>query len=104
MAAFRFSRRAEADLLSIGAYTFRTWGVDQAFRYIADLEACCQMLADHPTLGRACDHVRPGLRRMERGRHVVFYREDAGGILVSRILHQRMLPERQASDDEDDGP
>ena len=104
MAAFRFSCRAEADLLGIGAYTLRTWGEDQTLRYMDDLEACCQMLADHPTLGRACDHVRPGLRRMERGRHVVFYRQDAGGILVSRILHQRMLPEPQAIDDEDDGP
>jgi plasmid stabilization system protein ParE len=37
---------------------------------------------------------------MECGRHVVFYRKDAGGILVSRILHQRMLPERQAIEDE----
>jgi len=41
---------------------------------------------------------------MEHGRHVVFYREAAGGILVSRILHQRMLPERQSTNDEDDGP
>ena len=102
MAAFRFTRRAEADLLSIGAYTLRTWGEDQTIRYLDDLEACCQMLADNPTLGRVCDDVRPGLRRMERGRHVVFYREDAGGILVSRILHQRMLPERHAIDDKDD--
>lgn len=35
---------------------------------------------------------------------VVFYREDAGGILVVRILHQRMMSGKQAIDDEDDGP
>jgi len=40
---------------------------------------------------------------MERGRHVVSYREGAAGILVSRILHQRMLPKGQSIDDEDDG-
>lgn len=100
MAAFRLSRRAEADLLGIGDYTLRTWGESQTTRYIDDLESCCQRLADNPALGRACDDVRPGLRRMEYGRHVVFYREDSGGILVSRILHQRMLPERQAIGDE----
>jgi toxin ParE1/3/4 len=72
-------------------------------RYFDDLESCCRMLADNPRLGRVSDDVRPGLRRMEHGRHVVFYREVAGGILVSRILHQRMLPERQSMDDEDDG-
>ena len=38
---------------------------------------------------------------METGRHVVFYREDARGILISRILHERMLPERHVIDDED---
>ena len=104
MASFRFSRLAEADLLGIGAYTLRTWGEDQTILYIDDLEACCQTLADNPTLGRACDDVRPTLRRMERGRYVVFYREDAGGILVSRILHQRMLPDRHAIDDDNDWP
>ena len=103
MALFRFSRAAEADLLAIGAYTLRTWGEEQAVRYIDGLEACCQMLADNPALGRGCDDIRPGLRRMEHGRHVVFYRPAAGGILVSRILHQRVLPESQSIGEEDEG-
>jgi len=103
VASFRFSRRAEADLLGIGAYTLRTCGEDQTVRYIDDLEECCRTLADDPALGRECSEVRPGLRRMERGRHVVFYRQEVGGILVSRILHQRMLPDTHAIDDEDAG-
>jgi toxin ParE1/3/4 len=72
-------------------YSFRTWGEDRAFRYLDDLQACCEMRADNPALGRACDHVRPGLRRME------------SGILISRILHYRMLPQNYVIDDEDDG-
>ena len=93
MARLRFSRQAEADLFDIGLYTFRTWGPEQTERYLRELEDCCQLLADRPGLGRACDEIRSGLRRMEQGKHVVFYREEPGGILVSRILHQRMLPE-----------
>ncbi len=104
MARFRFSRRAEADLLSIGDYTLRTWGKTQAARYIGELEDCCQTLADNPALGQHCDEVRPRLRRLEHGKHVVFYRQERGGILVSRILHQRMLPDRHAADDQDDEP
>jgi len=104
VAAFRFSRRAEADLLSIGDYTLRTWGRAQAARYIGELEACCRMLADNPALGRLCDDVRPGLRRLEHGKHVVFYRQERGGVLVSRILHQRMLPDRHVIDDQDNEP
>jgi toxin ParE1/3/4 len=102
--ASRFSRRAEADLVGIGAYTLRIWGKDQTVRYLDDLETCCQMLADNPMLGRECDYIRPGLRRREHGRHVVFYRPEIGGILVSRILHQRTLPEKQAIEDEDENP
>ena len=102
MAAFRFSRRAEADLLNIGGYTLHTWGEAQADRYIGELETCCQMLADNPMLGRPCDDIRPGLRRMEHGKHVVFYRlQKPGGILVVRILHQRMLPEKRAIEDDE---
>jgi plasmid stabilization system protein ParE len=43
----------------------------------------------------------PGLHRHEPGTHVLFYRPERGGIVVSRILHQRMLPDRHAIDGED---
>jgi toxin ParE1/3/4 len=102
VARFRFSHRAEADLFNIALYTFRTWGQTQTDRYVRQLEDCCQLLADNPALGRPCDEIRPGLRRMKQGKHVVFYREEPGGILISRILHQRMLPENQAIEDQDD--
>jgi len=91
-------------LYNIGLYTLRTWGEAQTDRYICQLEDCCQLIADNPALGRPCDQIRPGLRRMEQGNHVVFYREEPGGILISRILHRRMLPDKQAIDDEDDSP
>jgi toxin ParE1/3/4 len=100
MAKFRLSHLAEADLRDIGTYSLDKWGEDQTIRYIDALEACCRQLGDNPELGRACDQIRPGLRRMEHGRHVVFYRIEARGILVSRILHQRMMPERQSIDEE----
>ncbi len=86
--------------MDIGSYTLWRWGEDQAIRYIDDLEACFQMLADNPASGRPCDHVRPGLRRMEQGKHVVFFLREPRGILVSRILHERMLPEKHAIEDE----
>jgi len=95
------SRRAEKDLLDIGAYTIEEWGEAQATRYLEEIEACCERLADNPDLGRSCDYVRRGLRRLEHGKHVVFYRREPGGILVSRFLHQSMLPKRHALDDPD---
>jgi toxin ParE1/3/4 len=91
----RFSLSARADLLNIGAYTLQTWGTAQVERYLNSLEQCAKMLAANPTLGRPCDWIRPGLRRFEKGRHVLFYRREDKGILVSRILHQSMLPGEQ---------
>jgi plasmid stabilization system protein ParE len=50
VAGFRFSRRAEADLLEIARYTLHRWGEAQVIRYLDDLEACCRKLAENPTL------------------------------------------------------
>ena len=102
MAAYRFSQRAESDLLSIGTYTLETWGEEQLLRYMEKLENCFQTLAENPNLGRPCDHIRSGLRRITEGKHVIFYRQERRGILISRILHERMLPERHPFDKEDD--
>jgi toxin ParE1/3/4 len=99
VSSFRFLRSAAGDLQNIAAYTPGTWGQAQADRYLSELAACCQRLADNPRMGRLCSNIRPGLRRLEHGKHVLFYRQEPGGILVSRILHQRMLPEIQTIDD-----
>ena len=104
MAAFRFSRRAEADLLRIAEFTLRTSGKTQAIRYRGEMEKCCQVLADNPALGRLWDDLRPGLHRLEHSKHVVFYRREPLGILVSRLLHQRLLPARHAIEDQDEEP
>lgn len=101
MAACRFSRQAEVDLENIARYTLQKWGELQAARYMDRLEACCERLASRATLGRRCDCIRPDLRRMERGSHIVFYRKEAGGVLVSRILHRNMLPEVHGFDDDE---
>ena len=104
MARSRFSRRARADLLSIAAYTLQTGGPAQANDYIEQMEGCCRLLARNPLPGRSCDDVRVGLRRMEKGKHVIFYRQAPGGIRVVRILRQRMRPARHVMDEPDDCP
>jgi len=99
VATVRFSRRAERDLLSIGECTLATWGKIQTARYLDDLEKLCATLAENPKLGRPCDEVRPGLRRHEHGKHVIFYRRQLNSILIIRILHQSMLPEKHGMGD-----
>lgn len=78
-------------MADIAGYTLRNWGIEQAIFYLDLIEQRCGQLAVHPRLGRSCDEIRPGLRRMEVGKHVVFYRQQIDGILISRIMHERML-------------
>jgi plasmid stabilization system protein ParE len=89
---------------SIGDYTFRICGVKpKAARSLGEPEVYCQTLSDDPALGRLCgDEVRPGLPRLEHDMHFESHRQERGGILGSRILHQRMLPDLHSTEDQDD--
>jgi toxin ParE1/3/4 len=89
-----FSRLALADLKAISRYTIQEWGAEQAIRYMDAIQECIRELAKSPLMGRACDKVETGYRRMEHGRHVIFYRRKEDGIFLGRVLHQRMLPRR----------
>jgi toxin ParE1/3/4 len=102
VSVLRYSPQAENDLLEISLYTLFTWSEKQAEKYLNNLHECAQMLANSPLLGRPCEHIRTGLHRFEKGRHVIFYRRNPSGILVVRILHQSMSPERQSFEAEEE--
>lgn len=104
MAAYRLSELARADLLAIADYTLDTWGEEQAHRHLDDLEKCLGRVAQSPGLGRSCDRVRRGYRRLEYAKHVIFYRMDSEGVFISRILHERMLPRPDLLDDSESDP
>ena len=93
MAALQLRSKARSDLLSVAEYTRRNWGEAQTIRYLNKIQDCMDRLADNPMLGRACDDILPGRRRMEEGRHVIFYRIEKKSIVVSRILHESMVPQ-----------
>lgn len=90
----RLSPSAVRDLESIWRYTADTWSVEQARRYTGTLTHAMEELAGAPHLGVACDHIRPGYRRRRVGEHVVYFRAAKYGVMVVRILHNRMDPSR----------
>ncbi|MFM6113960.1 MAG: type II toxin-antitoxin system RelE/ParE family toxin [Cuspidothrix sp.] len=90
MSAFRLTKLAKQDLLSIGRYTQKTWGSEQRNRYLTMLDDCFCLLAQDPNKGRSCDEIRPGYRKYHIGRHLIFYREAEEHIDIIRILHDRM--------------
>jgi toxin ParE1/3/4 len=87
---------AAADLRQITRHTIKQWGTEQAERYIGSLHLTFQNLAMHPETGRAVSE-RQGYLRIESGSHAVFYRKQERGILIVRVLHQKMEPMRHLS-------
>lgn len=67
-----------------------------AQRAAADIERIAretlEQLGQLPNLGRPADTIRPGIHRLEYASHVILYRPAPPGVLILRVLHQRMLP------------
>ena len=79
-------------MADIASYTLNAWGVSQMVKYLSAIEQCASLLAENPRLGRPCAPIRSGLRRFEKAAHVIYFRPQPGGILVSRVLHRSMNP------------
>lgn len=87
MTRYRLTPRAEADLVAIAVYTSETWGAAQEERYIRQIFARLDWLADNPQLGREREDVAPGYRSFPEGRHVIFYLTRGDFIDIIGIPH-----------------
>lgn len=92
MAEFVLSERAKSDLVDIWRYTLENWSEEQAIRYYNKLMDGCEHIASAPdTAGRGYEEVRPGLRGMLCGKHIIFYRIiSKEKVRIVRILHGKM--------------
>ena len=90
MTQYWLTPAAKSDLKAIWTYTEDQWGAVQADRYMSELAAGIEMLAESPEMGRIREDIRSCYRSFRLGKHVVFYRAVATGIEVARILHQSM--------------
>ena len=90
MSGYALSPRAKADIEEIWDYTEKRWGLDQAKRYIRELEQAMETVARDPRRARKCDDIRPGYRRFSGGSHIIFFLTKSDRIEIIRVLHQRM--------------
>ena len=98
MARLRVTVEAQADLGKIASYTQKKWGVAQRNVYLQQLEQSFSRITSHPSIGRACDHVRQGYRYLRVGQHLVFYRiAHDKSVEVIRVLHKAMFIEATLS-------
>lgn len=89
-AKYTLSHKARADIKRIFRYGYQQFGEQQALKYKVGLDACLQLLAGNPALGRTCNEIKAGYRRHEHGTHVVFYRQRGEDIFIIRIIDERM--------------
>ena len=89
-APYKYSKKAEADLIKIYQDTFLEWGSAQADKYDKDLHQTVLNLASNPKMGKECDWIKLGYRKFGCGRHVIFYKVRSKDIFITRILHGHM--------------
>lgn len=95
MGRYLLSPAAQADLEDIWDYTVQRWDVEQAEEYLRGLQHAIERAAANPRVGRSCDEIRPGYRKLAAGSHTLYYRLSPDRIVdVVRILHQRMDVDR----------
>lgn len=94
MNSYTLSLAAEADLREIYFYSLEQFGFAKAEAYTEGLANALSLLAENRKMGRSFEKVRPGLRRHEHSRHSIYYRIEANGILILRILGVDQDPAR----------
>ena len=94
MKRVELSQRADSDLDDILDYSIAAHGRDAAEAYLRTLNAAIDWLAERPYLGAACPELRERMRSLPAGEHRIYYRIDSKDVLVARILHKAMDPER----------
>jgi toxin ParE1/3/4 len=94
------SREATNDLEKIWLYTFETWSIEQADRYLDLLMDEIEYLASNPKSGNDYSHIRKGYFRSRVKSHFIFYKINLkkSQLEIIRILHQQMDIESRIND------
>ncbi len=96
---YRFSQKAENDVVQIIDYTLNKWGAIQADEYINGLETLAQQLAENPAMGLSNVQSMAELFVFPYKSHTLYYLDKDYGISIVRVLHQSMLPEKYLNND-----
>lgn len=89
---YRLQPKAYADYLEIYAYTFEKFGADQAEVYTTGLLNAFDLITRHNQIGRDIGHIRAGYSRLEYESHTIYYRVDAKGVTIVRVLSAKQDP------------
>jgi toxin ParE1/3/4 len=86
MNSYRYSSNANGDIEKIALYLFDLNPV-AAYRFLDGLEKACELLAEHPLIGRPRPELAENLRSFPVGNYLVFYTPAPHGIDVARVIY-----------------
>jgi toxin ParE1/3/4 len=86
MKSLRFSTEASLDIEEIANYIFELNPV-AAYHFLDALEETCELLAQHPFLGRSRSELGEALRSFPVGNYLVFYTAASDDIYVVRVVY-----------------
>lgn len=101
MSRYRLLKASESDLESIWHYSYETWGVRQAGKYLRQIKKRIESIVQNPEIGLRRNEISDELYSVHEGHHLIFYRKEKFGIVIIRVLHERMDVSLRLCKDED---
>lgn len=86
MSSYRYSSDAHADIEEIALYIFDLNPV-AAHSFLNALAETCELLAQHPLIGRPRPELGEDLRSFPVGNYLIFYLPAKDGIDVARVIY-----------------
>ena len=86
MSSYRYSSDANTDVEEIALYIFDLNPV-AAHHFLNALEETCELLAEHPLIGRLRQELGEGIRSFPVGNYLIFYTPAPDGIDVARVIY-----------------
>ncbi len=90
MADYKLSSKAEFDLTVMYEFGISKFGLLQAQKYFVEMQETFLMLSINKDLGRDASEYISELKRFTFKSHTIFYLLITKGILIIRVLSQRM--------------
>jgi toxin ParE1/3/4 len=94
MRRFRYSERADADMVGIGRFSIERFGEAQTEKSLKDIEAAIERAVETPSLMRRRAELGADIYSVRCASHVAFMQKVGPDWFVVAVLHGRMDPER----------
>ena len=100
---FRYSQRADADMVGIARFSHERFGEKQTEKYLRQIEASIARAIDLPGLMRARPELGEGVFSVRCASHVAFLKQPSvkAGWIIIAVLHGAMDPTLHLTPDQD---